>query len=60
MRISKRSGAEVPKPDPPKRDYLVGPKDTDPTIVRLKTFDEDTLNPLLKLSLMYREQHKDK
>lgn len=59
VRVSKKSGTIIPKPKQiPKtseRPNIRGPKDTDPEVVLLKTFDENTLNPLLLVSLKHKE-----
>lgn len=59
MRVSKKSGEIIPKPKQEQkkseRNNIRGPKDTDPEVVLQKTFDEDTLNPLLLASLKHKE-----
>lgn len=59
LRISKRTGTLIPKP---KHEFKLkelhkapGPKDTDPEIAAQATFDPETLNPIRRVSQVYRE-----
>lgn len=57
VRVVRGTGVVIPKPEPEinlDKRKSVGPKDTPPDIALLRTFDIDTLNPLLKAS----EEHK--
>eukprot|EP01122_Echinamoeba_exundans_P010949 TRINITY_DN4209_c0_g1_i1.p1 TRINITY_DN4209_c0_g1~~TRINITY_DN4209_c0_g1_i1.p1 ORF type:complete len:209 (-),score=59.82 TRINITY_DN4209_c0_g1_i1:222-815(-) len=57
LRVSKRTGNIIPKPQrlmDLKYRKTVGPKDTDPAVVLQQTFDPDTLNPLLEVSLRHQ------
>jgi len=48
IRVSKRSDALVPKPDPPKRNTEVGPYDTPLDIAQKETYNPDEEEPFIQ------------
>jgi len=60
VRISKDTAVPIPKPtefynSPDRRKREPGPKDTPPSVALKKTFDEETLNPLLMKSVNHKQ-----